>query len=151
MVASYAAHAMTPLEIAWFAPSCIGDTARLGVDDPGRRATFSYNQRVVTLADRLGFRNVLIPSSFVPGMDPWTLAAALGPTTATTRLLPAVRVGEFDPPMFARAAKVLQQTWTAGSRSTSSPATVSASRLSSEERYAGRREAMSLLRSLLDR
>ena len=98
-----------PLEISWFAPSCWGDTARLGVDDPGRRATFAYNAKVIQAADRLGFRNVLIPSSFVPGMDPWTLAAALGPATTTTRLLPAVRVGEFDPPMFARAARSLQQ------------------------------------------
>lgn len=98
-----------PLEISWFAPSCWGDTARLGVDDPGRRATYAYNAKVIQAVDRLGFRNVLIPSSFVPGVDPWTLAAALGPTTTTTRLLPAVRVGEFDPPMFARAARSLQQ------------------------------------------
>jgi alkanesulfonate monooxygenase len=97
-----------PLEIAWFAPSCWGDTARLGVADPHRRATYAYNARVIGLADRLGYRNVLIPSSFVPGMDPWTLASALGPATDTTRLLPAVRVGEFDPPMLARAAKGLQ-------------------------------------------
>jgi alkanesulfonate monooxygenase len=98
-----------PLEVAWFAPSCWGDTARLGVEDPTRRATFSYNTRVIGLADRLGFRNVLIPSSYVPGMDPWTLAASVGPTLTTSRLLPAVRVGEFDPPMLARAARGLQQ------------------------------------------
>ena len=97
------------LEVAWFAPSCWGDTARLGVDDPTRRATFAYNAHVIGLADRLGFRNVLIPSSYVPGMDPWTLAASLGPSLGTSRLLPAVRVGEFDPPMLARAAKGLQQ------------------------------------------
>ena len=72
------------LEISWFAPSCWGDTARLGVADPARRATFDYNARVIGLADELGFRNVLIPSSFVPGMDPWTLAAAVGPTTHST-------------------------------------------------------------------
>ncbi len=98
-----------PLEVAWFAPSCWGDTARLGVDDPARRATYAYNARVISLADRLGFRNVLIPSSYVPGMDPWTLASAIGPTLSTSRLLPAVRIGEFDPPMLARAAKGLQQ------------------------------------------
>ena len=138
---------MTPLEIAWFAPSCIGDTARLGVDDPGRRATFAYNQRVVTLADRLGFRNVLIPSSFVPGMDPWTLAAALGPATATTRLLPAVRVGEFDPPMFARAAKSLQQAMDGRLTINIISSDRAGESLPSEERYRRTGEAMALLRS----
>jgi alkanesulfonate monooxygenase len=136
-----------PTEISWFAPSCWGDTSRLGVDDPGRRATFDYNARVVGLADRLGFANVLIPSSFVPGMDPWTLAAALGPSTTSTRLLPAVRVGEFDPPMFARAAKNLQQIM--GGRLTIN--IISSERagetLSSADRYRRTGEAMALLRS----
>ena len=45
-----------PLEISWFAPSCWGDTVKLGVDDPDRRATFDYNRRVISLADELGFR-----------------------------------------------------------------------------------------------
>ena len=59
-----------PLEISWFAPSSWGATARLRVTDPTRTATFAYNRKVVELVDRLGFQNVLIPSSFVPGMDP---------------------------------------------------------------------------------
>jgi alkanesulfonate monooxygenase len=136
-----------PLEISWFAPSCWGDTARLGVDDPARRATYPYNAKVIQAADRLGFRNVLIPSSFVPGMDPWTLAAALGPATTTTRLLPAVRVGEFDPPMFARAARSLQQAM--GGRLTIN--IISSERagetLGSAERYQRTAEAMALLKA----
>lgn len=96
------------VEVAWFAPSCGGDTARLGVVDPSRAPTFAHNQRILTLVDEIGFDNVLIPSSFVPGVDPWTLASAMGPSLRRTRLLPAVRVGEFDPPMFARAAAGLQ-------------------------------------------
>jgi len=136
-----------PLEISWFAPSCWGDTARLGVDDSGRRATFDYNARVVAMADRLGFRNVLIPSSFVPGMDPWTLAAALGPATATTRLLPAVRVGEFDPPMFARAAKNLQQIMDGRLTVNIISSERAGESLSSADRYRRTGEAMALLRS----
>jgi alkanesulfonate monooxygenase len=136
-----------PFEIAWFAPSCLGDTARLGVDDPTRRATFAYNERVVLSADRLGFRNVLIPSSYVPGMDPWTLAAALGPKTQTTRLLPAVRVGEFDPPMFARAAKSLQQIMDGRLTVNIISSDRAGESLTSEERYGRTGEAMALLRS----
>jgi alkanesulfonate monooxygenase len=137
----------TPLEIAWFAPSCLGDTGRLGVDDPTRRATFAYNRRVITLADRLGFRNVLIPSSYVPGMDPWTLAAALGPATTSTRLLPAVRVGEFDPPMFARAAKSLQQAMDGRLTINIISSDRAGESMSSVERYRRTGEAMALLRS----
>ncbi len=136
-----------PVEMSWFAPSCVGDTARLGVDDPGRRATFAYNRHIIGLADELGFRNVLIPSSFVPGMDPWTLAATLGPLTRTTRLLPAVRVGEFDPPMFARAAKSLQQVLDGRLTVNIISSEMAGERLSSEDRYARTAEAMTLLRS----
>jgi alkanesulfonate monooxygenase len=136
-----------PTEISWFAPSCWGDTARLGVDDPTRRATFDYNARVVGSADRLGFRNVLIPSSFVPGMDPWTLAAALGPSTTGTRLLPAVRIGEFDPPMFARAAKNLQQIMDGRLTINIISSERVGETLPSADRYRRTGEAMALLRS----
>jgi alkanesulfonate monooxygenase len=135
------------LEISWFAPSCHGDTGRLGVADPDRRATFAYNRHVVSLVDGLGFRNVLIPSSYVPGMDPWTLAAALGPLTHTTRLLPAVRVGEFDPPMFARAAKSLQQVLDGRLTINIISSELAGETLSSEDRYARTAEAMALLRA----
>ncbi len=136
-----------PLEISWFAPSCWGDTARLGVTDPTRSATFAYNRKVVELVDRLGFQNVLIPSSFVPGMDPWTLASALAPGTTGTRLLPAVRVGEFDPPMFARAAKTLQQVM--GGRLTVNiiSSELAGETLGSLERYQRTAEAMALLKA----
>jgi alkanesulfonate monooxygenase len=134
-------------EISWFAPSCWGDTAKLGVADPDRRATFDYNRRVIQLVDDLGYRNVLIPSSYVPGMDPWTLASALGPMTRTTRLLPAVRVGEFDPPMFARAAKSLQQIMHGRLTINIISSDRAGESLSSEARYARTGEAMALLRA----
>jgi alkanesulfonate monooxygenase len=136
-----------PLEVSWFAPSCWGDTARLGVADPGRRATFAYNAKVVELVDRLGFRNVLIPSSYVPGMDPWTLAAALGPRTRTTRLLPAVRVGEFDPPMFARAAVGLQEAMDGRLTINIISSDRAGESMSSADRYRRTGEAMALLRA----
>jgi alkanesulfonate monooxygenase len=136
-----------PLELSWFAPSCWGDTARLGVADPRRPASYAYNRHVIELVDRLGFDNVLIPSSFVPGMDPWTLAAAVGPRTSTTRLLPAVRVGEFDPPMFARAAATLQEAM--GGRLTINiiSSELTGETLGSTERYQRTEEAMALLRA----
>ena len=136
-----------PLEISWFAPACWGDTARLGVDDPTRRATYAYNRHVLELADRLGYRNVLIPSSFVPGMDPWTLAASIGPGLATARLLPAVRVGEFDPPMLARAAKGLQQAMDGRLTINIISSERAGEVLGSTERYQRTGEAMALLKA----
>ena len=133
--------------MAWFAPSCVGDTERLGVDDPTRRAGFAYNRRVIELAESAGFDNVLIPSSFVSGMDPWTLAAALAPSLTTMRLLPAVRVGEFDPAMFARAAKNLQQLLDGRLTINIISSELAGEALGSVERYRRTAEAMALLRS----
>ena len=135
------------LEVAWFAPSCVGDTARLGVADPERRATLAYNRRVIEAAEASGFDNVLIPSSFVPGMDPWTLAAIVGPPLSTIRLLPAIRVGEFDPPMFARAAKNLQQAMDGRLTINIISSDLAGETLGSVERSRRTAEAMSLLRS----
>ncbi|MFZ4809948.1 MAG: LLM class flavin-dependent oxidoreductase [Ilumatobacteraceae bacterium] len=138
---------MSPLELAWFAPSCVGDTARLGCDDPTRRATFAYNHQVITGAERAGFDNILIPSSFVPGLDPWTLATAVAPSLTTMSLLPAVRVGEFDPPMFARAAKNLQQLMDGRLTVNIISSELVGETLGSVERYRRTAEAMALLRS----
>ncbi len=80
-------------------------------------------------------------------MDPWTLAAAFGPATTTTRLLPAVRVGEFDPPMFARAAKSLQQAMDGRLTINIISSERAGESLSSAERYRRTGEAMALLRS----
>jgi alkanesulfonate monooxygenase len=135
------------MEIAWFAPSCVGDSARIGVLDRDRTASFEYNRRVVDIAERAGFDNVLIPSSYVPGLDPWTLAAALAPSLDTIGLLPAVRVGEFDPPMFARAAKNLQQILRGRLTINIISSERAGESMGSTERYRRTGEAMALLRS----
>ena len=132
--------------MAWFAPSCGGDTARLGVADPTRPPTFEHNRHILTTVDRLGFDNVLIPSSFVPGVDPWTLASAVGPSLTHTSLLPAVRVGEFDPPMFARAAASLQQAMDGRLTINIISSELAGETLDGPARYRRTAEAMHLLR-----
>lgn len=114
--------------------------------DPARRPTFEHNRHILTTVDALGFDNVLIPSSFVPGIDPWTLAAAVGPSLRRASLLPAVRVGEFDPPMFARAAAGLQQAM--GGRLTINiiSSEMAGETLDGPARYRRTAEAMHLLR-----
>ncbi|MEZ5251896.1 MAG: hypothetical protein R2713_22630 [Ilumatobacteraceae bacterium] len=91
---------------------------------------------------------MLIPSLFVPGMDPvWTLATALALSLTTIGLLSAVRVGEFDPPMSARAAKNLVAAPRRPADRQHHPSELAGETLGSVERYRRTAEAMRLLRS----
>lgn len=114
--------------------------------DPTRPPTFEHNRHILTTVDALGFDNVLIPSSFVPGVDPWTLASAVGPVLRRSCLLPAVRVGEFDPPMFARAAASLQQAMNGRLTINIISSEMAGESLDGPARYRRTAEAMHLLR-----
>lgn len=98
-----------PVEFAWFAPCCEDDAEFLGVPDPALASTPEHVRDVVLAADAAGFDNILLPSGFNTGVDSWTMAAALAPQVSRLSLLPAVRVGESHPPMFARAAANLDR------------------------------------------
>lgn len=63
------------------------------------------------------------------------------------RLLPAVRVGEFDPPMFARAAKNLQQMMNGRLTVNIISSELAGEELGTRERYERTAETMALLRS----
>lgn len=94
-------------EIAWFAPICNGDCRHLGVLDPEFKSAWSNTSNVLLTADKLGFRNILCPSSYQVGQDTWTFAAAVAAQTSQINLLPAIRCGEVHPPMLARAIATL--------------------------------------------
>lgn len=93
-----------PVEFGWFAPCCEDDYEFLGVPDPHLASTPTHIRDVILAADRAGFRNILLPSGFNTGVDSWTMAAYVASELEQIHLLPAVRVGEQHPPMFARAA-----------------------------------------------
>lgn len=94
-------------EVAWFAPICNGDDRFLGRRDPLFRSNWNNTSSVALTADRLGFRNLLCPSSYQVGQDTLTFAAALAPQLRQMNLLAAVRCGEVHPPMLARALSTL--------------------------------------------
>lgn len=96
-------------EFAWFGPCCEDDAEFLGVPEPALASTPEHVREVVITADRAGFRNILLPSGFNTGVDAWTIAASLAYDTKNISLLPAIRVGEHHPPMFARAAANLDR------------------------------------------
>ena len=98
-----------PVEMGWFAPCCEDDCEFLGVPDPALASTPEHVRDVLLAADAAGFRNILLPSGFNTGVDSWTMAAAVAREVRQMQLLPAVRVGEHHPPMFARAAANLDR------------------------------------------
>jgi alkanesulfonate monooxygenase len=94
-------------EVAWFAPLCNGDDAFLAQHDFRYKSDWSNTSNVALTADRLGYRNILCPSSYQVGQDTLTFAAAIAPLTQQMNLLTAIRCGEVHPPMLARALATL--------------------------------------------
>ncbi len=94
-------------EIAWFCDLCGGDTEFLGQLDPARRSNFQHCRNILLNAERQGFKNILLPASFIVGQDPIAFAAAVASLTSDISLLVAIRTGEVHPPMLARALSTL--------------------------------------------
>jgi alkanesulfonate monooxygenase len=95
------------VEVSWFDDLCSGDTAYLGVLDDKRRSNYEHCRKILLTAEKLGYRNILLPSSYIVGQDPLLFAAALAPQTSKINLLVAIRCGEVHPPMLARAISTL--------------------------------------------
>jgi alkanesulfonate monooxygenase len=89
-------------EVSWFGDLCGGDTGYLGTVDPKRRSNFAHCSNIVKTADRIGYDNILLPTSYVVGQEVLPFAAAMAPLTKQINLLTAIRTGEIHPPMLAR-------------------------------------------------
>lgn len=94
-------------EVGWFSDLCNGDHEFLGVPEGSLRSSFGHCAEIVRTADRLGYQNILLPSSYVVGQDTLTFAAGVAPMTEQISLLAAIRCGEVHPPMLARAISTL--------------------------------------------
>lgn len=94
-------------EVAWFAPICNGDDVFLGKHDPLYKSNWKNTSAIAVEADRLGYRNILCPSSYQVGQDTMTFASAVAPLTTQMNLLTAIRCGEVHPPMLGRAIATL--------------------------------------------
>ena len=64
-------------EVAWFAPLCSDDYRYLGVPDGDLRSSWENTRAIAQMADRLGFRNILCPSSYQVGQDTLSFVAAM--------------------------------------------------------------------------
>ncbi len=94
-------------EISWFAPLCNGDDRFLGAHDDHYKSSWTNCSNIVRKAEKLGFQNVLCPSSFQVGQDTLSFVAGLAPLTSKINLLAAVRCGELHPPMLGRTIATL--------------------------------------------
>ncbi|MDQ3622940.1 MAG: LLM class flavin-dependent oxidoreductase [Verrucomicrobiota bacterium] len=95
------------VEVAWFSALCSDDYEYLGVPDGRLRSSFEHCADIVTTADRLGYQNILLPSSFIAGQEPFVFAGATAVLTEQIQQLVAVRMGEIHPPMLARHISTL--------------------------------------------
>ena len=81
-------------EIAWFAPLCSDDYRHLGVPEGDLRSSWENTRNIAQTADRLGFRNILCPSSYQVGQDTLSFVAGMAPLTERMNFLAAIRCGE---------------------------------------------------------
>src|ERR1700744_1956018 len=95
------------VEVAWFSALCNEDYEYLGVPDGQYRSSFEHCSDIVTTADRLGYQNILMPSSFNAGQEPFGFAGATAGLTKQIQHLVAIRMGEIHPPMLARHISTL--------------------------------------------
>jgi len=133
-------------EVAWFAPLCNGDDEFLGHHDVRFKSDWNNTSNVLLTADRLGYRNILCPSSYQVGQDTLTFASAVAPLTSNINILAAIRCGEVHPPMLGRAIAtldhILKGRLTINIISSNLPGT----NLDSSERYQRSREVIEILK-----
>ena len=98
---------VTAAEVAWFAPLCSDDFRYLGYPEGDLRSSWENTSAVIQAADRLGFRNILCPSSYQVGQDTLTFVAGNAPLTKNINMLAAIRCGEMQPIMLARTVATL--------------------------------------------
>ena len=133
-------------EVAWFAPLCNGDDQFLGRHDLRYKSDWSNTSNILLTADRLGYRNILCPSSYQVGQDTLTFASAVAPLTSSINILAAIRCGEVHPPMLGRTIAtldhILKGRLTINIISSDLPGT----KMESVERYQRSREVIEILK-----
>ena len=134
------------VEISWFAPLCNGDDDFLGNRNPNYKSNWYNTKNIVKAADKLGYKNILCPSSYQVGQDTLTFIAGMAPLTKEINFLAAIRCGEIHPPMLARTIAtldhMLEGRLTLNIISSNLPGT----ELDSTERYLRSKEVIEILK-----
>lgn len=134
------------VEVAWFSALCGDDYEYLGVPNGYLRSSYDHCGDIVRMADRLGYQNILLPSSFVVGQEPLPFAAAMAAQTKKINQLIAVRMGEIHPPMLARHLSTIDHIAKGRMSVNIISSDLPGERLESEIRYAKSREVIEILK-----
>ena len=134
------------VEISWFAPICDGDDDILGSRNPNYKSTWENTSRIIKTADKLGYTNVLCPSSYQVGQDTLTYVSAMAPLTQQINFLAAIRCGEVHPPMLARTIATLDHILKGRLTINIISSDLPGNKLESSKRYARSREVIEILK-----
>tara|TARA_B100000963_G_scaffold100652_2_gene87030 strand:+ start:763 stop:1917 length:1155 start_codon:yes stop_codon:yes gene_type:complete len=133
-------------EVSWFAPICDGDDRYLGERNVKYKSNWENSSNILLAADKLGYRNILCPSSYQVGQDTLPFVAAVSPMIQNINILAAVRCGEIHPPMLARTLTtidhILKGRLTVNIISSNLPG----EELTSQDRYQRSREVIEILK-----
>ena len=133
-------------EVSWFAPICDGDDRYLGERNMKYKSNWKNTSNILLNADKLGYRNILCPSSYQVGQDTIPFVSAVSPMTKNINILAAIRCGEVYPPMLARTLTtidhILEGRLTINIISSNLPG----ENLPSEDRYNRSREVIEILK-----
>jgi len=133
-------------EISWFAPICDGDDDLLGSRNPKFKSTWENTSRIIKTADKLGYTNVLCPSSYQVGQDTLTFVSAMAPLTNQINFLAAIRCGEIHPPMLARSLSTLDHILKGRLTVNIISSDLPGNKLESSIRYSRSREVINILK-----
>ena len=133
-------------EISWFVPLCDGDDDFLGNRNPSYKSDWKNTSEIVKTADKLGFRNVLCPSSYQVGQDTLSFVSGMAPLTNNINFLAAIRCGEIHPPMLARTIATLDHMLKGRLTINIISSDLPGTQLSSSERYLRSREVIKILK-----
>ncbi len=133
-------------EVSWFAPICDGDDRYLGERNMNYKSSWENTSKILLAADKLGFRNILCPSSYQVGQDTLSFVSAVAPMTEQINLLAAVRCGEVHPPMLARSLSTIDHILKGRLVINIISSNLPGEDLSSEDRYRRSREVIEILK-----
>ncbi len=133
-------------EIAWFSALCSDDYEYLGVPDGRLRSNFEHCSEIIQTADRLGYQNILLPSSFEVGQEPLVFAGATALLAPHIQQLVALRMGEIHPPMLARHISTLDHILKGRLTINIISSDLPGEKISAEDRYARADEVIQILK-----
>ena len=137
---------ISDIEISWFAPICDGDDDILGLRNSKYKSTWENTSRIIKTADKLGYTNVLCPSSYQVGQDTLTYVSAMATLTKQINFLAAIRCGEVHPPMLARTIATLDHILKGRLTINIISSDLPGNKLESSKRYARSREVIEILK-----